>query len=74
MTAVSDIENAQNWLTTNCHCAHVRTVIGRALEFSEAVERSGLSPAGLTGQDLYDFLTDARVRAAFVKHFPQPTL
>jgi len=74
MSDISDIENARNWLNESCHCAHMRAVIGRAMEYSEAVERSGLNPIAIGGQDLYEFLTDERVRAAFVKHFPQPTL
>ena len=74
MCKISDVDNARNWLKTACHCAHLRTVIGRALEYSDAVENAGLSPEAIAGQDLYEFLTDERVRAAFVKHFPQPTL
>ena len=74
MPEVSDVENARNWLNEACHCAHLRTVIGRALEYSEALERSGLDPIAITGHDLYEFLTDDRVRGAFVKNFPQPSL
>jgi len=74
MGGVSDSENARNWLNETCHCAHLRTVIGRALEYCQAVEKAGLNPVGVTGEDLYEFLTDERVRAAFVKSFPQPTL
>ncbi|HUU85209.1 MAG TPA: hypothetical protein VM243_17050 [Phycisphaerae bacterium] len=74
MEEVTDIQNARNWLNEACHCAHMRTVLRRALEYSEAVERAGLNCTTIAGQDLYDFLTDERVRAAFVKAFPQPSL
>ena len=74
MAEITDVQNARNWLNEACHCAHMRTVIGRSLEYAEAVERAGLSTISVTGQDLYEFLTDERVRAAFVKSFPQPTL
>lgn len=74
MDDVNDVQNARNWLKEHCHCAHLRTVIGRALDYSEAVENAGLNPIQTSGQDLYDFLTDERVRGAFVKSFPQPTL
>jgi hypothetical protein len=74
MSDINDVENARNWINETCHCAHMRAVIGRALEYSEAVERAGLNPIGVTGQDLHEFLTDERVRSAFVKSFPQPTL
>jgi hypothetical protein len=52
----------------------MRAVIRRALEYAEAVERAGLSSINTSGQDVYEFLTDERVRAAFVRAFPQPTL
>ncbi len=74
MDQISDVQNARNWLKEACHCAHLRTVVSRALDYSEAVERAGLDPVNLTGQDLYEFLTDERVRAAFVRAFPQPSL
>ena len=74
MADVTDIENARKWLNESCHCAHVRTVMRRALEYAEAVEQAGLNSLTISGQDLYEFLTDERVRAAFVKAFPQPTL
>ncbi|MHC4064943.1 MAG: hypothetical protein ACYSUI_10635 [Planctomycetota bacterium] len=74
MAEVTDIENSRNWLSKTCHCAHMRTVMGRSLDYADAVERAGLSTINITGEDLYEFLTDERVRAAFVKHFPQPTL
>jgi hypothetical protein len=74
MPEVTDIENASNWLNVHCHCAHLRTILRRSLEYAEAVERAGLYNTTVSGQDLYEFLTDDRVRAAFVKAFPQPTL
>ncbi len=74
MAGPSDVENARNWLNEACHCAHMRTVISRALEYSDAIEQAGLNPIAITGHDLLEFLTDQRVRAAFVKSFPQPTL
>ena len=74
MAEVTDIENARNWLNEHCHCAHMRTVVRRSLEYAEAVERAGLNSISISGQDLYEFLTDERVRAAFVKAFPQPSL
>ena len=74
MQQISDTQNARNWLADSCHCAHIRTVMNRALDYCEATERAGLNPIHITADDLYEFLTDERVRDAFVKHFPQPSL
>ncbi|MCP4246008.1 MAG: hypothetical protein GY778_03070 [bacterium] len=74
MPEVTDLQNARFLLKETGHSAHERTVLGRAIEYAEALERAGLNPVNINGEDLYEFLTDERVRTTFVNSFPQPSL
>ncbi|MFO0840288.1 MAG: hypothetical protein U1D55_17410 [Phycisphaerae bacterium] len=74
MTANEELAMTREWLQTHCHRPQVRDVLERGLAYVQAMERAGLTPETIDGDDLYAFLCDAEVEGARGRAFMQSTM
>ncbi len=76
MNRCQDTENAaaRQWLNHECHNGDVRRLLEHGLDYLEAVSRAGLPVHSTSGDELYEFLTDADATSARNHAFAPPTL
>ncbi len=74
MTASQEIQMTREWLAEHCHRPLVKDTLERGLAYIEAMQRAGLTPETIDGDDLYEFLCDDSVEAARGRAFHQATM